>query len=276
MFLTRLISGILLLIATFFTMYYGGYLLLFSLFTISIIGLFELYRVLKFERTLVAGIGYLSTVVWYLTLLLKDIIKLDIEIPSLLIISITLILLLLIFVFSYPKYSANVLFCSIFGVFYIPIMLSFIFMTREEIVMGAWLSWLVYISSWGSDTSAYIFGRLFGRHKLAKILSPKKSIEGAIGGIVGSSLIGFVFGLFLCKIYSKSIDLAVIVSIICGIGSIISQIGDLAASGIKRNFDIKDYGKIIPGHGGILDRYDSIIITSPIIYYLSFYLLGKI
>jgi len=276
MFLTRLISGILLLIFTFVTMLFGGQLLLITLFMISLIGLYELYKVMKFENTPLACVGYLGAFAWYLNIDTKPNAILDIKVPELMIFSIVVVAALLVFVVKYPKYSANQLFSTIFGIFYIPVMISFIFKTRETIAFGQWLAWMVYVSSWGSDTCAYAVGRLFGRHKLAPNLSPKKSVEGSVGGIIGSALIGVIFGLIMSNFTGKSENLIIIFAVIGGLGSVISQIGDLAASGIKRNYDIKDYGHLIPGHGGILDRYDSIIITAPIVYFLSLYLVGRI
>ena len=276
MFLTRLISGILLLTFTFVTMFFGGQLLLITLFMISLIGLYELYKVMKFENTPLACVGYLGAFAWYLNIDTKPNAILDIKVPELMIFSIVVVAALLVFVVKYPKYSANQLFSTIFGIFYIPVMISFIFKTRETIAYGQWLAWMVYVSSWGSDTCAYAVGRLFGKHKLAPNLSPKKSIEGSAGGIVGSALIGVIFGLIMSNFTGKSENLIIIFAVIGGLGSVISQIGDLAASGIKRNYDIKDYGHLIPGHGGILDRYDSIIITAPIVYFLSLYLVGRI
>lgn len=276
MFLTRLVSGILLLTFTFVTMFFGGRLLLITLFMISLIGLYELYKVMKFENTPLACVGYLGAFAWYLNIDTKPNAILDIKVPELMIFSIVVVAALLIFVVKYPKYSANQLFSTIFGIFYIPVMISFIFKTRETIAFGQWLAWMVYVSSWGSDTCAYAVGRLFGKHKLAPNLSPKKSIEGSVGGIVGSALIGVIFGLIMSNFTGKSENLIIIFAVIGGLGSVISQIGDLAASGIKRNYDIKDYGHLIPGHGGILDRYDSIIITAPIVYFLSLYLVGRI
>lgn len=276
MFLTRLISGILLLTFTFVTMFFGGQLLLITLFMISLIGLYELYKVMKFENTPLACVGYLGAFAWYLNIDTKPNAILDIKVPELMIFSIVVVAALLIFVVKYPKYSANQLFSTIFGIFYIPVMISFIFKTRETIAFGQWLAWMVYVSSWGSDTCAYAVGRLFGRHKLAPNLSPKKSVEGSVGGIIGSALIGVIFGLIMSNFTGKSENLIIIFAVIGGLGSVISQIGDLAASGIKRNYDIKDYGHLIPGHGGILDRYDSIIITAPIVYFLSLYLVGRI
>ena len=276
MFLTRLISGILLLAFTFVTMFFGGQVLLVTLFMISLLGLYELYKVMKFENTPLAYVGYVASFIWYINIDTKQSPLFNVNVPELMVLSIAVVALLLVFVVKYPKYSATQLFSAIFGIFYIPVMISFIFKTRETIAFGQWLAWMVYVSSWGSDTCAYAVGRLFGKHKLAPNLSPKKSIEGSIGGIVGSALMGVIFGLLMSNFTGKSENLIIIFAVIGGLGSVISQIGDLAASGIKRNYDIKDYGNLIPGHGGILDRYDSIIITAPIVYFLSLYLIGRI
>ena len=112
---------------------------------------------------------------------------------------------------------------------------------------------------------------LIGKHKLAPILSPKKSIEGGIGGILGAALIGVLYGLAINYWGNAAADLLQY-AIIGAVGGAISQIGDPAASAIKRYHNIKDYGKLIPGHGGILDRFDSVIFTAPIIFYLSLFL----
>ena len=98
--------------------------------------------------------------------------------------------------------------------------------------------------------------------KWRRLLSPKKSVEGAVGGVVGAILLGIIYA---AATKGGMVEYA----IICGVGALISMVGDLAASAIKRNQGIKDYGKLIPGHGGILDRFDSVIFTAPIIYFLS-------
>ena len=127
---------------------------------------------------------------------------------------------------------------------------------------------MVFICSWVCDTCAYCVGVLIGKHKMAPKLSPKKSVEGSIGGITGSAVIGAVFAYFLQNSIHSQMNLMVIFAVIGAAGAVISQVGDLAASAIKRNHDIKDYGKLIPGHGGILDRFDSVIFTAPVIYFL--------
>jgi phosphatidate cytidylyltransferase len=134
---------------------------------------------------------------------------------------------------------------------------------------GAILVWLIFIGAWGSDTCAYCVGMLLGKHKVAPKLSPKKSVEGCIGGVVGAALIGFLYATVFQNNIQGIDQPQLIFAIIGAASSVISQIGDLAASAIKRNHNIKDYGTLIPGHGGILDRFDSIIFTAPIVYYLA-------
>ncbi len=156
---------------------------------------------------------------------------------------------------------------TFFNFIYGPIMLSFVYLTRN-LEHGLYFVWLIFIGSWICDTCAYAVGISIGKHKLAPVLSPKKSIEGSIGGILGSMVVGFLYGHFLIQ---QLIDIpytGILFAIISGVAAIISQIGDLAASGIKRNQNIKDYGKLIPGHGGVMDRFDSVIFTAPLVYSL--------
>lgn len=268
MFFTRLKSGIILILLSLLVMVMGGNTLLVTVFIISEIGLFELYRVMKIEESVMGVTGYVTTAAWYF-LLYQFGNQASLTYYFILLLSVFMILMLLCFVMKYPKFSAVQLFSSIFGFVYVPFMLSFLYLTRETVRLGEWLVWLTFVASWGSDTCAYVVGRLFGKRKLAPVLSPKKSVEGAIGGILGSAGIGAIFAYIM--IYFKNEPLSIIPGfmLIGAVGSVISQIGDLAASGIKRNFEVKDYGRLIPGHGGILDRFDSIIITAPIVFFLA-------
>ena len=152
-----------------------------------------------------------------------------------------------------------------FGIIYIIGFIMFIpliYMSEH----GKLLIWYLAISAWGTDTFAYSVGIKFGKHKLTPI-SPKKSIEGSIGGIVGSTLIAIIYTYFINKICNAGISYLEITGIAVVL-SVLSQIGDLAASSIKRYVDIKDFGKIIPGHGGMLDRIDSILFIAPFAYFL--------
>ena len=148
---------------------------------------------------------------------------------------------------------------TFFGVFYVGILFDFIVLTMNDFELGKIYVWLIFIISFMTDVFAYFTGYLFGKRKLIPKVSPKKTVEGSIGGILGSVIACLVFGYFF------KIDLAVIVFL--GLfGSIVAQFGDLFASSIKRYVGIKDYGKLIPGHGGVLDRFDSVILVSPFVY----------
>ena len=133
---------------------------------------------------------------------------------------------------------------------------------------------LLFLAAWGNDTLAYCTGMLIGKHKMSPILSPKKSIEGLVGGIVGAAILGALYGLYLNTYIRFSFNPVTMFPIVCGLSGAVSVIGDLAASAIKRDSGIKDYGTLIPGHGGILDRFDSIIFIAPVIYYLTVMISG--
>ncbi len=128
---------------------------------------------------------------------------------------------------------------------------------------------MIFICAWGNDTCAYCVGMLIGKHKMFPRLSPKKSVEGFIGGIAGAVLLGLIYGrIFGTHLISLSVPMRDC-AIIAGVGALIAVVGDLAASAIKRDTGIKDYGRLIPGHGGILDRFDSILFTAPVVYILA-------
>ena len=147
-------------------------------------------------------------------------------------------------------------------------MLSFVYKVRM-LEGGIFLVWLIFIGAWGSDTCAYSVGMLIGKRKFLPKLSPNKSLEGCIGGVIGAALLGFIYALIFRKQIHGVNNPLLAYTIICGVSSVISQLGDLAASAIKRNHDIKDYGTLIPGHGGIIDRFDSVIFIAPVVYSLT-------
>lgn len=153
------------------------------------------------------------------------------------------------------------------GVFYVCISFTSIVMLREE---SDFLYLTVFIGPWLSDTFAYFVGRRFGKHKLIPTISPNKTVEGSIGGIVGGSLSITLFGVVVYNLIDKSLTPHYYALAVSGIViSVISQIGDLAASAIKRRFGIKDFGFVFPGHGGVLDRFDSVLLTAPVVYIIS-------
>lgn len=136
---------------------------------------------------------------------------------------------------------------------------------------GQYLYLLVFLSAWLTDTGAYFTGVFFGKHKLIPDVSPKKTVEGAIGGIITCVLTFAVYGFVVSKLGGPAphyLRLAIVGALV----SIASMLGDLIASLVKRKYNIKDYGKIFPGHGGVLDRFDSVLATAPMLWILVDYL----
>ena len=265
MFKTRLLSGILLVIIALATIISGGYVLFFTLLAVSLIGMWELYRVMKVQDekcSLLAAAGYAGAILYYAAVLL------DFERYGVLAIIFGLVMIMFVYVFTYPAYQAVQVMPALFGIVYVAVMLSFVYRTRM-LPMGTYTVWLIFLCSWGCDTCAYCVGVLIGKHKMAPVLSPKKSIEGAVGGVLGAALLGAIYAAATGAYNPNPAHTPLIYAIICGVGALVSMVGDLAASAIKRQENIKDYGTLIPGHGGILDRFDSVIFTAPVIYALA-------
>ncbi len=265
MFVTRLISGIVLVIVALITIILGGPVLFVTLLLVSLIGLRELYQAVKVEDqgiSPLALVGYGSAVGFYCLLYFGGSAYTMIGLIG------SLIAFMAVYVFTYPRYESGQVMSAFFGVVYVPVMLSYIFQTRN-LTDGAFIVWLIFLCSWGCDTCAYCVGMLIGKHKMSPKLSPKKSVEGAIGGVAGAAILGALYACAVGKHLRGSGNAAVEYAMICAAGALISMVGDLAASAIKRNHNIKDYGTLIPGHGGILDRFDSVIFTAPVIYFLA-------
>lgn len=260
-FFTRAISGIVLLAIIVAAGLLGGDVLFILVGVISLIGLYEIYRVVKIEKTLLGIFGYIMTIVYYAVIRFFD---KDFIIP---VIICMLLGTLAIYVFTFPKFSTEKIAVAVFGFVYVPILMSYLYLVRIT-GDGIYTFWLVFIGSWICDTCAYLTGVTCGKHKMAPVLSPKKSVEGAIGGIIGAAAIGAVYGAVIGGHLEAVKYPALSFAVMCGIAGLVSMLGDLSASAIKRNYEIKDYGTLIPGHGGILDRFDSVIFIAPVIYYI--------
>ena len=258
-FVTRLISGVILVILALLIIISGGWILFAAALILSIIGMSELFRALgirtggKPDR--LELFGYLAAVVYYvfLAFLPSDTAWLGILAA--------LILILGLYVFTFPTYTIDQVRSLVFAVLYVGVMLSCVYLIRV-MNSGQYLVWLIFLSAWGSDTCAYCAGMLFGKHKMTPVLSPKQTIEGAVGGVAGAVVLGLLYSLFTTQ-------QTVAYMLICLVGALVSMIGDLSASAIKRQTGIKDYGTLIPGHGGILDRFDSVIFVAPVVYLMA-------
>ena len=270
MFRTRLVSGIILVAATLVTIIVSGPLLLVTLMLLSLVGMDELYKAAGVRDTLISPLAVMSgvcAVIYYLLIFLG--VDTRFMVPAA---AIGFILLMAVYVFTWPRYQCEQVFASAYGIIYVAVMLSCIYLTRR-LPMGEYTVWLIFISSWGCDTFAYCVGMLIGKHRMSPKLSPKKSVEGAVGGVIGAALLGSVYAFAI----GGRMPIGAPVwqyALICAAGALISMVGDLAASAIKRNKGIKDYGTLIPGHGGVLDRFDSVIFTAPIIYLLAMLLIN--
>ena len=216
MFKTRLISGIFLVIAALLTIISGGYVLFVTLLCVSLLGIQELYKAMGVHKDgvgLLELAGYLGTILYYASLLL------GFERYGMMAVLLGLVLLMFVYVFTYPKYEADQVMSAFFGIVYVAVMLSFIFLTRN-LEGGKFLVWLIFLCSWGCDTCAYCVGMLIGKHKMAPVLSPKKSVEGAVGGAVGAAALGAIYA---AVTHGPIVEYAVI----CAVGALISMVGDL-------------------------------------------------
>lgn len=268
MFWTRLASGIILLILAFLTMSLGGLPLALILLLISLVAYRELAKALfcaadgKRLNALEAA-GMTGVVAYYAAAYFsKEAILLQMCMVG------VFLAVMFVYVATFPKYQAGQVVAAYFAFLYAPVMLSFVYLTRM-LPQGIYMVWLILISSWGCDTCAYAVGMLIGKHKIFPVLSPKKSLEGCIGGVAGAALLGGLYGHFFVENVFPDQTVVWIIAFICAVGAVMSMMGDLAASAIKRNHKIKDYGNLIPGHGGIMDRFDSMIVTAPMIYFLT-------
>ncbi len=171
---------------------------------------------------------------------------------------------------SHETITCFEIFGTFFAVVFIPMALGSIVRIRA-MENGISLVILPFITAWITDTFAYFTGRAFGRHKLAPNISPKKTIEGAVGGVLGCIAVMLAYNYVAGSIWNVSFHLPLL-TVFAVLGSVISEIGDLAMSYIKRGFGIKDYGTIMPGHGGVLDRFDSVLFTAPLIELLLTYI----
>lgn len=265
MFVTRLISGIVLVAVALVTIITGGSVLFFTMLGVSLIGMHELYRATKVEEetvSLLAVAGYLGAILYYILLYFNT------SAYTITGLIIALIALMFVYVFAYPRYRSEQVMAAFFGIVYVAVMLSFIYQTRN-LQDGKFIVWLIFLCSWGCDTCAYCVGMLMGKHKMSPKLSPKKLVEGAVGGVLGAALLGAVYAAAVGSHLEDGCSKMFVYALICAVGALISMVGDLAASAIKRNHGIKDYGKLIPGHGGIMDRFDSVIFTAPVIWLLA-------
>lgn len=246
--ITRIISALIGLIFFILIIFIGGLTLKISVILVALIAMMEMKKAFKSQYRLD---DILSAI--FLSLMFS--LPLELAIVSLFI----YIFISLVITAFFEKFSLQDNYSNTFAFLYTG--MSFLLLYRLiafSDIKNLYL--LVFIISWGTDTFAYFVGMAIGTKKLIDI-SPNKTVEGAIGGLIGSVFLSIIVKLLF--IPEVSLIAIILISIIA---SIIAQIGDIVASSIKRSCNVKDYGYILPGHGGILDRFDSVIFVTIFIY----------
>ena len=262
--LKRVVSALLGLPIVIILLIFGNkYLIDIVLAIIAIISLYEYYKAFS-EYKPIKWIGYLSAIlICFIHLITTEqlFFYIGLSVPF------VIVVLFIQLIIKDLKISIIDITISLFAIFYIVLFIMFIpLLTASD--NGKILIWYAIIAAWATDIFAFIIGKTFkmGKHKFSKI-SPKKSIEGCIAGLVGAVVTCLIFTFFINKSFDFEMSYIKIL-IISAILSIIGQFGDFAASSIKRFAGIKDYSNLIPGHGGLLDRIDSLIFIAPFAYIL--------
>ena len=258
---TRILSG-LIMAPLLVVLYFGGYVLLAACFIIAAVGVYEFlkgFHAIDIHPSY--PIAFASAVLLYSLNLFTD------NEHSHTVWLFVSVLASLLYLFKIDERKLEDAMATIVGIVYV-VFFSYHVLLVEQTGDTSILIWLIVLSAFGTDIFAYFTGMAIGKHKLCPKISPKKSIEGSIGGTLGSIILCGLFGYFFAEEY-------LIHCLVIGLlGGIVSQFGDLTASVFKRKMGIKDYGNLIPGHGGVLDRFDSVLFTAPLVYYYIVLVIG--
>ena len=269
---TRVISAIVMIALGILFIYLGGIYLGALIFLCSIVGLYEFYKAFRAKgHRPVQIIGYLYTLLIPAAVFLKPEHALEVTVKGTNLFPafqlLVMLILLILTVVAHKKVSPMDCAITLLGAFYVPFLFSFFVLLLNLKDDGLALFIIGILGSIAADTFAIFAGILWGKRKLIPAISPKKTVAGCIGSFVGSTVVVTIYGLILHYGHFMKSPVSVLHFAVLGLilgGS--SQIGDLSASAIKRYCGIKDYGKLIPGHGGILDRFDSMLFNVPIVY----------
>lgn len=264
MSIKRFLSGILLFPIFAVVMVFGNkYVIDIAISIIAIMSLHEFYKAFRGKAKPIEWVGYIAAASIAIIHMIPSNLILYIVgaiIPA------SIMILFVRSILSDMKLNIMDIAITFFGICYIVLFLMFAPIIRENVQDGKVLIWFVFFASWGTDVFAYLIGKNFGKHKFTEV-SPNKSIEGCIGGIVGALIMILIYTIVCNQSFGMDINY-VYAGFVAILLSMISQIGDLAASSIKRYCGIKDYSNLIPGHGGMLDRIDSVIFALPFAYFL--------
>lgn len=242
----------------------GGWAFTLMMIVLATIALYELLKMKKLKLFSLTGI--MSVLLMWLLLIPEQFFSLEkwLNINRLEIFLLFIVALLAFTVLSKNKFTFDDVGFIIISTVYIGFGFFYFIHTRF-LDQGLTILLFILIIVWSTDSGAYFTGRAFGKNKLWPEISPKKTVEGALGGILSAVILGFIFTMFFPIFSSKLITGLFILTV-----SISGQLGDLVESALKRHYAVKDSGNVLPGHGGILDRFDSLIFVMPIIYLFQF------
>lgn len=270
---TRIITGLVglvVVIAWLISMYTPIFSMVLAI--VAAIGVYELIKAFEVRNPVFKGLCLILSLIipFYFEY------KAKINIPMFPVVTVVLLISLIIMVLDFKNLKFEQVACSLFAAVFVPSAFSCLILFRDVYVTfsdsyiktdGIFLILFAFFCCWLSDTFAYFVGRKFGKHKLAPVISPKKTVEGAIGGIICTAIFNMVlFFVFKYK-FALSAEISLVTVIISSVFlSVISIFGDLTASTIKRHHSIKDFGNLLPGHGGVMDRFDSSCFVFPALY----------
>ena len=256
---TRVISG-LIMVPLLILVYLGGYFILTASILVGMLGVKEFYN--GFENVGIKPCHLIGRIAAMSLAVIGSLVPERTDVMMLWLAAFVIISMIYMFKIEEREMADSM--ATILGIVYVVFFAYHVYLvdiTMHKIV------WIIFITAFGSDIFAYFTGYLFGKHKLAPVISPKKTIEGAVVGVVGSALCSTIFGLLVMR---DMLIYWIILGIVC---SPISMAGDLTASAFKRKMGIKDYGNLIPGHGGVMDRFDSVLFVAPAVFYYVYFVI---
>ena len=260
----RVLSGLILFpLFAVIMIFANKYVIDIAIAIVAIMCLHEFYKAFKGKARPVEWVGYIAAALIGAIHLIPSNLILPIVAA---IIPFSIMVLFVRIILSHMKVNIIDIAVTFFGICYVVLFIMFAPIIRENVPNGKILIWYVFICAWGTDIFAYTVGRRIGKHKFSEI-SPNKSVEGCVAGVIGALLLALIYTFVCNNIWNLNINY-IYISFIAMLFSAISQIGDLAASSVKRYCEIKDYSNLIPGHGGMLDRIDSVIFVLPFAYFL--------
>ncbi len=270
---TRIITGVvgaIGVIGWLFSMYTPVFSVFIAL--VAAIGVFELTKAFEVKNPVFRGLCIAISAALPFWFEYKD----KLNIPVFPVVTIAVVASLIMMVLDFEKLKFEQVACSLCSAVFVPSALSCIILYRDLYLAfpdkyiktdGIFFILFGFFCCWLSDTFAFFAGKFFGKHKLSPVISPKKTIEGAIGGVIGTAILNVILFVVFKKFFNLSAEITLPIVIIASVClSVISIFGDLAASTIKRHHGIKDFGNLLPGHGGVMDRFDSSCFVFPVLY----------